>query len=176
MILKSKKIILSKWVNLSVKSIKKNGEIEKFHSFSQADYVCTIGLTKENKIPLVRQYRIAVEKKTLELPGGFVDKNETIVSASKRELYEETGYIAITKPYYLGVLMPDTGRIENKMHCFFINKIKYDKNFKGELGISSTLLSLSKLKNYIINQKLLHSLHISAIFLAVLKKKLNLNE
>ena len=65
MILKSKKIILSKWVNLSVKSIKKNGKIEKFHSFSQADYVCTIGLTKENKIPLVRQYRIAVEKKNL---------------------------------------------------------------------------------------------------------------
>ena len=63
MILKSKKIILSKWVNLSVKSIKKNGEIEKFHSFSQADYVCTIGLTKENKIQLLDNIELLLKKK-----------------------------------------------------------------------------------------------------------------
>ena len=43
---------------------------------------------------MVKQYRPAIEKFTIELPGGLRDKNELPKSTAVRELFEETGYRA----------------------------------------------------------------------------------
>ena len=52
-----------------------------------------VPVTKDGKILMVRQYRNALERYTLEIPAGKLDdpKEEGIVCAS-RELEEETGY------------------------------------------------------------------------------------
>ena len=47
-----------------------------------------------NEILLVKQYRPAVEKETLEIPAGLVEKGEDPEMAAFRELEEETGYRA----------------------------------------------------------------------------------
>lgn len=54
-------------------------------------------MTKDNKVILVEQYRTPVGKKVIECPAGLMgdhDKNETLSTAAKRELLEETGYKA----------------------------------------------------------------------------------
>lgn len=54
--------------------------------------VAVVALTLEGEVILVRQYRPGPGRILDEMPGGFVDENETIAEAARRELMEETGY------------------------------------------------------------------------------------
>ncbi|PTF03362.1 ADP-ribose pyrophosphatase [Staphylococcus devriesei] len=56
--------------------------------------VAVCAITPENEVLLVKQYRKPVEKPLLELPAGKLEEDEEREEAAKRELEEETGYIA----------------------------------------------------------------------------------
>lgn len=53
-----------------------------------------IPLTRSNKIILIRQYRVSVDDHILEFPGGKLESQESFEEAAKRELEEETGFVA----------------------------------------------------------------------------------
>ncbi|WP_461810639.1 NUDIX hydrolase [Faecalimonas sp.] len=54
-----------------------------------------VPIRKDGKILLVRQYRNALDRETLEIPAGKLDdKNEKPILCALRELEEETGYVA----------------------------------------------------------------------------------
>lgn len=57
------------------------------------DAAAVIAFTEEQKLILVRQYRVSIGKTTLELPAGLKEDgdNDGLVTA-KRELEEETGF------------------------------------------------------------------------------------
>ena len=48
----------------------------------------------KEKVVLIKQYRFPIEKEIWELPAGKLNKGEDSEIAAKRELKEETGYIA----------------------------------------------------------------------------------
>jgi ADP-ribose pyrophosphatase len=60
--------------------------------------VAIVALTPENKLILVEQYRVPMQKAVIELPAGLAgdqeDEHEAFLEAAKRELLEETGYEA----------------------------------------------------------------------------------
>src|SRR6266851_2080919 len=80
-----------------------------FYSLRMLDYVAVVAFTRADEIILVRQYRPAVERFTLELPSGHVEKDEPPAESARRELAEECGFEA---PHLelLGTLLSDTGR------------------------------------------------------------------
>lgn len=54
-------------------------------------------VTEEGKILLVIQPRVSLptsDKINIELPAGYIEKNEDVITAGIRELEEETGYTA----------------------------------------------------------------------------------
>ena len=73
-----------------------DGSIEHWDFVShRKGAACTVAVLDDGKILLVRQYRPALERFTLELPAGSRDsKNEDTMVCAERELFEETGYRA----------------------------------------------------------------------------------
>ena len=60
-------------------------------------------VTDDGELLLVRQYRHALGRYTLELPAGKRDGEEDFLVCAMRELEEETGYLADTFEYLLSV-------------------------------------------------------------------------
>lgn len=56
--------------------------------------VAIVPITEEGKVILVRQYRHAIGRLLLEIPAGKLDKGEHPDDCARRELEEETGYVA----------------------------------------------------------------------------------
>ena len=108
------------WFKVIGKSVGREAALH--YSISTLDYVHVFAVTKNGTFPLVRQFRPALEAITLELPSGHVDLGETPEQAAKRELREETGFVA-NELIFLGSLSPDTGRLSNRLWCFFAPRV-----------------------------------------------------
>ncbi len=100
------------WFELIAK--RPSGQTAPHYSIGTCDYVSIFAVTAEGAFPLVRQFRPAVEESTLELPSGHVDKGDTPGEAARKELLEETGYVA-DEMILVAKLAPDTGRLGNRM-------------------------------------------------------------
>lgn len=53
--------------------------------------VCVLGVDREGKVAVVRQFRQAIDRVIFELPAGVRDDGEAAIDAARRELSEEAG-------------------------------------------------------------------------------------
>ena len=93
------------------------GEIKRFVVLDGTDWVNVIALTRDDRVVLVRQFRVGVEEISVEIPGGMVDPGESPRDAAARELLEETGYAA-REWRALGVVRPNPAIQGNRLHTF----------------------------------------------------------
>ncbi|MBO8128721.1 MAG: NUDIX hydrolase [Peptococcaceae bacterium] len=84
--------------------------------FSEA--VAVVALTDNNEVLLVRQYRYPVGRELLEIPAGKMEKGEQPEECARRELAEETGYMAANMRPLLRIYSTP-GFTSEKMHLFF---------------------------------------------------------
>lgn len=53
-----------------------------------------LAIGDDGRVLVVRQYRYAMQRVYVELPAGKIDAGENALQTAKRELLEETGYVA----------------------------------------------------------------------------------
>ena len=140
-----------------------------YHAVDQADYISIVALTPDGKIPIVRQYRPALEAFSWELPSGLVDPGESPADACRRELLEETGLTARTI-HLLGENSPCTGRLNNRSHSFFVEAGDRIKGFKPEAGLTAKLVSPAEVVRLITSGGFKSQLHLGALMLAELRR------
>lgn len=130
--------------------------------------VCGLALTEDGKVLIVKQYRHPIEKTLIEIPGGFIDGDETHEEAMKRELREETGY---EFSYFkeVGKIAANPGVLNNFTYLFLAqggkktSEQKLDKNEELEVE----LISLTELKQLFFDNKILQGTHNSCVFYAL---------
>jgi ADP-ribose pyrophosphatase len=119
-IVSSRETRLSSWVTLVerhvVVSPGEDGTI--FHSLDTVDSVSVLALTADHRVSLVRQFRPAVRRYTMEFPGGMRDGEEALETCAIREVAEEAG-LAISSVQPLVTMNLEAGRLGNRMWTFF---------------------------------------------------------
>ena len=129
---------------------------------------CAVAITEQGEVLMVRQYRHPVEEAILEIPGGFVDENETPEQAVKRELKEETGYEFSTIKK-VGKIAANPGVLNNFTFLFLAQggiKTGEQTLDTNEL-IEIEKISLQELKTLFLENRILQSLHANCIFYAL---------
>lgn len=76
----------------------------------------------QNRFVLVRQFRYAINYETIEFPAGRLDPQEEPLACAKRELSEETGYMAgVWK--HLFSLHPAPGYTDERLEIFLAEQL-----------------------------------------------------
>jgi ADP-ribose pyrophosphatase len=155
------------WFEIIAKHL--HGDFAPHYALRTKDYVSVVALTEDGRLLLVRQYRPAVGRMTLELPSGHVEEGDSPEEAARKELLEETGHVA-DQFISLGSLAPDTGRLANRMWCFFASGARptSDPDYRPETGIEAVSFD-GTLADLVAHREFDSALNSAALFLSVLR-------
>jgi ADP-ribose pyrophosphatase len=158
---------VSPWVEIVERTVEftPGAKPDIYHAVSQTDYVAIVARTPDGTIPIVRQYRPALEAFTWELPAGMLDQDEQPADCCRRELLEETGFPAL-KVHALGSFAPCTARLSNQIHSFFVETGPRPKQPAIEAGIELKLVSMDELAKLILAKEFVLQMHVGALLLA----------
>ncbi len=86
--------------------------------------VAIVALTDEGRICLVRQYRTALGRVTVEIPAGKLDPGEDPLEAAHRELQEETGMVA-DQMAFLTTIATSDGFCDELIHIYMATGLSF---------------------------------------------------
>ena len=89
--------------------------------------VAVVALTDEGRICLVRQYRTALGRVTVEIPAGKLAAGEDPLECASRELLEETGMEA-EKIAYLTTIASSAGFCDELIHLYMATGLSFSKS------------------------------------------------
>jgi ADP-ribose pyrophosphatase len=137
--------------------------VETFYTVKTHRYVVVLAVTRDGRIPLVRQYRPAVDAMSLELPSGHLDPGETAADAARRELLEETGCRA-GEIVSLGEMFVDSGRLQTRQEGFFAPNVEIvASTSSGEEQLEIVFVEVSALRELVAGGELRHASQLGAV-------------
>jgi 8-oxo-dGTP pyrophosphatase MutT (NUDIX family) len=118
-------IYRTKWLRVEeARVIRPDGTAGLFGLAHVVRGATVVALDDDRNIFLVKEYKYAVERETIEVISGGIDEGETPLEAAVRELHEETGHIA-NKVSEIGVVEPFTTIVSGRIHMILAQELVY---------------------------------------------------
>lgn len=116
--------------------------------------VAVVALTDDGRICLVRQYRTALGRVTVEIPAGKLDANEDPLACARRELEEETGMVA-DKMAYLTTIATSVGFADELIHIYMARGLTMSRsNPDADEFINVDLVELPELIDAVLDGRI----------------------
>jgi ADP-ribose pyrophosphatase len=109
-------------VNLDEVSLR-DGKPTKRIRIDHPEAAAIVPFVSEKEILMVRQYRYALGRETIEIPAGKVDPGEKPEACARRELLEETGYRAGSLRW-IYTYAPALGYSNELIHIYSGNRLR----------------------------------------------------
>lgn len=152
--------------------LKNDGKIvDPYYVMEYPQWATGLGLTENNEVILVRQYRHAIKEVCTEIPGGCVDATDASFEAGiRREFIEETGY-TFSNVEYLGTTSPNPSTNANWMHMFLLTggKHTHPQSFDDNEEIIVEIVPLPDFIELMLQGKIIQAMHMTTIFFALYK-------
>ncbi|HEX5796771.1 MAG TPA: NUDIX hydrolase [Candidatus Saccharimonadales bacterium] len=175
-----------KWIKHSSKVVHENkwfkvlrdevtrptGERSEYNFVVNTPVVFIVPQNSDGSIYLIGQHRYPVDKYSMEIPAGRTDGEEPL-NAAKRELQEETGFVA-KKWEKLGEFYSANGLLREKAHVYLATELtQTGKNEQEEEGIDKVVkLPLEKILEMIRSGEIHDGQTISSLMLYLTAKGL----
>ena len=113
--------------------------------------VCVLPITHDGDVIFVNQFRYALNKVTLEVPAGKLEKGEDPKEATLRELSEETGLTA-ENIFHMGDLYTTPALIDEVIHMYIATDLTQGEQHLDDDEFVNTLkMPLSKAVDMVMN-------------------------
>ena len=160
------------WFKLRRDRVRKGsgGEMYPYYVLEYTNWATVFPVTTEGKVILLKQYRYGAGEWSIEIPGGIMDPHETDpLAAGRRELLEETGY-SCGQIREVGKVTPNPATANNWMHIFLATdcQLTHDQSFDPHEELDVFLASIEEVKQLIRENKIIQSLHVTAMLYALL--------
>ena len=157
-VLETQSIYQNKWLSVREDKVVHPGGNEGIFGIIEMKAGATVlALNEYNEVYLVREYKYAIEKYSIELMSGGLDDGEPPIDGAKRELKEELGIVA-AEWIDLGVVDPFTTVISSPNYMFLARGLKKGRQKLGELEQLEILkIPFDRVINMVMNNEITHS-------------------
>lgn len=109
-----------------------NGNVAEWDFIGHKGAAAVVPVTDDGKILMVRQYRNALDRYTIEIPaGGLESEDEPMIQCAARELEEETGYHSDNLEFLLS-LRTTVAFCNERIEVFLAQNLKKTKQHLDE--------------------------------------------
>ena len=116
--------------------------------------VAVVALTEDGRICLVRQYRTALGRVTVEIPAGKLAPGEDPLECANRELLEETGMTA-ERIAFLTTIATSDGFCDELIHIYMATGISFSRsNPDADEFINVDLVPLGELVDAVLDGRI----------------------
>lgn len=123
-----------------------------------------VAVDDDGKILMVRQYRTAIQKESLELPAGGINPDEDMKTCAMRELEEETGYRTEDAEHLIDVYT-SVGFCNEKIYIYYTDKLIPSKqHLDADEYVNVERYSLEESMELIMQGKIEDSKTVAGIF------------
>lgn len=122
--IKSEKVYSGKILSVKVNTVELPDQKYSKREIIVHDNAVVIISEFEDKILMLKQYRISVDKEIYEVPAGMIEHDESPKDAAIRELREETGYLA-SNIEYLTEFYSTPGFCTEKLTLFYAKDLEF---------------------------------------------------